>query len=156
MNIYFVRHSEAEDGVDDKLRQLTPNGIIQSQKVGQFLNKLGVEFDAAFTSPLIRAKQTSELITSITNSKNPVQVIETETLLNETTQKVFNNWLKTLLDYNNVLLVGHSPSINKRVAKLLGCEPINSIKMSKASIAWIKTEDGINGILKLFVSHKQL
>ncbi len=62
--IWFLRHGEAEphdSRADDGERPLTATGERQSQTAGQALARLGVEFDAVFTSPKLRARDTTKL-----------------------------------------------------------------------------------------------
>lgn len=63
--LYIVRHGETEWNVEGKLQghsdsPLTQNGILQAQKLAQELRH--INFDQVFTSDLLRAKRTAEII----------------------------------------------------------------------------------------------
>lgn len=64
--IYLVRHAvAAERGdawPDDDQRPLTPRGIARFTEVVNGLVALGLELDEIFTSPLVRARQTAQLL----------------------------------------------------------------------------------------------
>ncbi|MGB9601836.1 MAG: phosphohistidine phosphatase SixA [Verrucomicrobiia bacterium] len=155
MKLFLMRHSDATGGADDNLRSLSEKGVEQSRKIGNFLKNVGIVFDAAFSSPLLRAKQTAEIVVSFTN-KEPLNVVVTDALLNEASQKEFSRFLNDLLAYENVLLVGHSPSIEARLSFLLGIASPDSIKFAKAAVACIETSDGMTGSLLFFVNPKIL
>jgi len=65
MDLYLVRHGEAAPappGRPDAERRLTPRGEAEVMGVALGLRVLGVELDALYTSPLLRARQTAELL----------------------------------------------------------------------------------------------
>jgi len=68
MKLYFLRHAEAQDGTDDGARALTAHGKKEAREVGRFLKRAGIEFDAAYSSPLVRARQTAEIVLEICGS----------------------------------------------------------------------------------------
>lgn len=156
MKLYFVRHAEAEECGDDAARKLTAKGVAQSNKLGKFFASNGISFDMVYSSPLIRAVQTAEYILMAIDSDKKTALNQTSALLNETSQEDFEKFLKGLLIFGKVLLVGHSPSIEERVRNMLGIENKLSFKMPKASVACIETENGVSGVLKFFISHKLL
>lgn len=61
--LWLLRHGEAvPHGArpDDAARELTPKGRRQAQLAGRALASMGVEFDACYASPKVRASQTAE------------------------------------------------------------------------------------------------
>lgn len=156
MRIYFVRHADAEQGDDDASRKLTAKGVIQSEKIGKFLKLNDISFDAIYSSPLVRAVQTGEIIASVISPEKKPEVLQTPVLLNDATQEQFDAFTRSILSKGNVMLIGHAPSIDDRVIRLLGISKNCSLKMPKASVVCIETDDGINGVLKFFISHKYL
>lgn len=63
--VYLIRHGIAEersDRVADDLRSLTAKGIAKTQRVAQRLRGLAVRADTLLTSPLVRARQTAEIL----------------------------------------------------------------------------------------------
>jgi phosphohistidine phosphatase len=62
MQLYLVRHAEAAGGDPDELRPLTPTGREQARSLGARLRQAGVRPDAILTSPLLRARETGELL----------------------------------------------------------------------------------------------
>ena len=62
MRLYLVRHAEAASGSPDGLRPLTAAGREQARALGVQLREQGVRPDAILTSPLMRARETGELL----------------------------------------------------------------------------------------------
>ena len=62
MQLLLVRHAEAASGTPDELRPLTPTGREQARSLGERLRAEGVEPSAILTSPLLRARETGELL----------------------------------------------------------------------------------------------
>ena len=62
MQLYLVRHAEAAQGVPDELRPLTAAGREQARSLGVRLRVEGVRPDAILTSPLLRARETGDLL----------------------------------------------------------------------------------------------
>lgn len=156
MRLYFLRHAAALDGADDAKRPLSATGRRQARKLARFLRRSGVAFDLAFTSPLVRAKQTMAILLDITNEVHPIKAQEVSALLNEADTATFADWLIRLPEAGHVLLVGHEPTISARVRWMLGLEEAESLEMAKGALACIKTTDKRNGSLKLFLTPKSL
>ena len=62
MRVYLVRHAEAAPGDPDHERPLTTMGLEQARRVGERLATETPRPVAVLTSPLLRARQTAELI----------------------------------------------------------------------------------------------
>ena len=60
----YIRHG------DDFVRPLTVEGTMDVTHVAEWLNDLGVEFDAIITSPLKRAQQSASIVSKIFNIEN--------------------------------------------------------------------------------------
>ena len=156
MKLYFLRHAAALDGPDDNVRPLSPLGQKQARKLARFLRRAEMEFDAAFSSPLKRARQTAEIVLRITNEAHPVKLEFADALLNTTPQAEFDRWLTQLPTARHVLLVGHEPSISQRVRQLVGVANPASLEFPKGALACVETGHGPGGELKIFVSPKSL
>jgi len=153
MKLYFLRHAEALDGADDAARPLSPRGKKEAREVARFLKQAGIEFDAAFTSPLVRAKQTAEVVLDVCGS---TKLDVTSALLNEASEATFDEWLKGIPEAKHVCLVGHAPTLAERVRRLLGVEAPETFKMPKAGLACLETENRRTAALKFFITPKVL
>lgn len=154
MRLYFLRHAEALDGANDAVRPLSPRGREQCRQIGRWLAAAGIEIDAAYSSPLVRAKQTAELVLKWAGAAHPESLTIVPALLNETSAPAFARWLKTLATHHHILLVGHAPTLADRVRGLLGMAQPDALKLPKAGLACIDTDDAKTGALKFFVTPK--
>lgn len=76
MELYVVRHGETDFNVQDKYGGsmdilLNDNGLHQAERLVEEL--VGIPFDVIVTSPLLRARQTTEVIKKVINA--PVIVV---------------------------------------------------------------------------------
>ena len=67
MKLYILRHGEAversdADYKDDAKRPLTPKGIQRTKSLAHALRQLGITFDVILASPLVRARETAEIM----------------------------------------------------------------------------------------------
>src|SRR5688572_18099957 len=78
--LYLVRHAIAaergEDWPDDDKRPLTERGISRFKESIAGLKWLDVVVDEIFTSPLVRAKQTADLLAAGLSGKPPVKILD--------------------------------------------------------------------------------
>ena len=156
MKLYFLRHAEALDGEDDAARPLSPDGREQSKAIAKFLSDAGVKFGAAFTSPLVRAHQTAEIVLRTMGLMGDLKLKIADALLNETSESQWNRWLKSLPEEKHVLLVGHAPSIAERVRALLSVAHGDALNLPKGAVACVESDDRHSGRLKYFLTPKSL
>lgn len=67
MQIYFIRHGEATDDVEDRYGgwydpELSPKGKHQAEELAEKLASQGIRVDLILSSPFKRTKQTAEII----------------------------------------------------------------------------------------------
>jgi phosphohistidine phosphatase len=78
--LYLVRHAIAaergEDWPDDDKRPLTARGVARFKESVDGLSRLDVAVDEIFTSPLVRAKQTAEILAGGLPGKPTVKVLD--------------------------------------------------------------------------------
>jgi broad specificity phosphatase PhoE len=84
LKIYITRHGQNEDNENGILNghrdlPLTLKGIDQAREIARKIKETEINFDAVYSSPLIRAYNTAEIISEITSAPLP----EKEALLIE-------------------------------------------------------------------------
>jgi len=116
--LWLLRHGEAvpHESRPDAERELTPRGERQAVAAGAGLAQLGVEFDACYTSPKVRARDTARLACRELN----VEPQEEGALA-----EGFDRDDALELAYRHgadarVLVVGHDPSFTQVVHDLTG------------------------------------
>jgi phosphohistidine phosphatase len=156
MRLYFLRHADALAGADDAARPLSPRGWKQARRLGRFLEEAGVVFDMGYTSPLVRARETAEVVLNCCGVAATSQLKKVEVLANDATQKRFDAWLRSLPDLEHVLLVGHAPTLAERVRSLLGLQDESTLSLPKGAVVCLETKDQRTAALKFFVTPKLL
>lgn len=122
--LWLLRHADAADGMPDDARPLTEKGVRQAQAAGHALARLGVRLDACLSSPKLRALQTAEL------ACDPLGVaVTTEPAL---AGGPFEPE-ELVVGLDDVMLVGHDPSISLALHDLTGVQS----RMSKGGLAGI-------------------
>ena len=74
LELYLVRHGIAEDHAKDggdAARALTDEGIEKLREIGAGLKAIEVRWDLVLTSPLVRARQTADVLLEAMGGKQP-------------------------------------------------------------------------------------
>ncbi|MCC6232006.1 MAG: phosphohistidine phosphatase SixA [Verrucomicrobiales bacterium] len=156
MKIYFLRHTEAGEAAVDSRRCLTAKGRRDARRIGRFLRETGVRFDLVFSSPLVRAVETAELVRSRLPARARSKLREVRALTNGTTEISFSRWLKRLPRSATILLVGHEPSLGMHLRRLLGGPPEDRLPVPKGALIRVDTDDLVQGMLRLVISPGQI
>jgi phosphohistidine phosphatase len=119
--LYIVRHAiAAERGdswPDDSKRPLTEKGIARFREVVAGLTWLDVALDEIFTSPLVRAKQTADLLATHISGKPPVKTLAA--LAPGSSPDEVMAQLAKVAKRRRIALVGHEPDLGELAAHLL-------------------------------------
>jgi phosphohistidine phosphatase len=139
MNLYILRHASAgtrraNPKIDVK-RPLDKEGKQQCLVVGRFLSSLNVQFDRVVSSSLKRALQTAALVGNETGYDGRIEIAEA--LLPEASVARFQELLRSLSNYDNVLVVGHNPSLAVFFGSLLAPAARISTRLRKGAVARI-------------------
>jgi phosphohistidine phosphatase len=139
MNLYILRHASAgtrrANPVVDVKRPLDKEGKQQCILVGSFLTALNVQFDRVVSSPLKRALQTASLVGTETGYESKIDV--SDALAPEAGVQKFQDLVRSLMKYENVLVVGHNPNLAVFFGSLLSASGRISTRLRKGAIARI-------------------
>jgi phosphohistidine phosphatase len=132
--LWLLRHGEAvpHDSKPDAERELTPRGERPAIAAGQALARLGLEFDACYTSPKVRARDTAKHACQALNV-DPVE----EDVLGDGFDR--DDALGLLLRHGadaRVLVVGHEPSFSQVLYDLTG----GRADFKKGGVAAVRAE----------------
>lgn len=145
MEIYIVRHAIAEDtaksGEGDSARELTSEGKQKMKEAAAGFAKLDRKVDRIFASPLIRARQTAEILAGALK-----KTVEEMTELSPAhTPKEVCARLEELGKSKNVMLVGHEPNCSELASYLLVGPSELDIVFKKGSICFIEADKPAQG-----------
>ena len=131
--MHLLRHAHAGDAFewigDDDLRPLTKKGRRQSERLGAFLETHGVRPDVIVTSPLVRARQTAEIVAEALG-----MTVKTDERLGSSFGK---RELWALLDETGareVMFVGHDPDFSLLLTYLIDAAGMNMRKGTLATV----------------------
>lgn len=135
MTIYLIRHGEAEEhkiGRADSERKLTEEGKRKMHRAAEGWKNLINGFDHLVSSPLIRAKETAEIVKEVFE-------IGDEILIDS--RLIFGNKTDSVVDLANELngsiaMFGHEPDFSSHVSNLTS-NGSNSVDFKKGMIAKI-------------------
>jgi phosphohistidine phosphatase len=116
--LWLLRHGEAvpHESKPDFDRELTPRGERQSAAAGEALARLGVEFAACYTSPLVRARKSAELACKPLN----VTPEDRDEIGEGFDVGTVRDLLTAHSDGERILVVGHNPSFEQVVLDMTG------------------------------------
>jgi phosphohistidine phosphatase len=138
--LYVIRHAVAEERgeswPDDAKRPLSEDGASRMRKAARGLDRLGVTVDVVVTSPLVRTKQTAEIVAAALNPKPPV--VTAESLAPDGTYQEIITDLEKQAKRTRIAIVGHEPGIGEFAARLIGSR--HSIPFKKGAICRIDVD----------------
>jgi phosphohistidine phosphatase len=137
MKLLLVRHAIALDrgtpGIADGLRPLTEEGIAKFKKTAKGLSQL-VKADLVLTSPLLRAKQTAEILAR----QWPGVAVHESAPLESGSRARFEDSLRRISQSTVIAAVGHEPSVSEWTAEWLGSESADSFAFKKGGAALLE------------------
>lgn len=142
MNLYLIRHSIAENITMDKKdfdRELTEEGKFVIKKTSEAWKNYIGNVDAVLTSPLKRAIQTAEIIS--TNLQAKQNLIKDNNLGTGSRTADLIDLLNSL-EYKNVVVVGHQPDLSQHINNFCGTGSFN-LAFPPASLAKIEFDNSI-------------
>jgi phosphohistidine phosphatase len=132
----LLRHAHAGDSATweapDELRPLTDKGRRQAERLGRLLAAAGFVPDVILTSPLVRARETAEIVAEALSVAARLEPQLGEMVDLATVEQI----LDAAGNPRRPLLVGHDPDFSALVSELVGAP----IAMRKGSLARIDAE----------------
>jgi len=139
--LYLIRHGVAEERgdawPDDSKRPLSEDGIERFQRCARGLARLDVWIDLVLTSPLVRTRQTADLVASAFDPRP--SIITVESLAPGGTYPSLVADLEKHARKTRVALVGHEPGIGELAARLIGSR--HSFEFKKGAVCRIDVDE---------------
>lgn len=133
-SLLIVRHGVAQSrdafaatGQDDSLRPLTSTGRQRMKAVAKGIQVLVPSIDVLAASPLVRARQTADILSS---RYDGITRASTEALEPERHPNALAAWLKRL-PAGNIAVVGHEPHLGILITWLMSGRTESRVSMRK-------------------------
>ena len=145
MELFLLRHGLAvERGTpgfkDDSARPLTPKGRRQFRKIAAAMQKMGLRFDLILSSPLLRAKQTAEIVVAELKLKKRLKFSNALAPGGDLT--ILLRQLDRLKPSpEKVLLVGHEPDLSRLISLLVTGDWQLQLDFKKGGLCNLETEN---------------
>ena len=140
MELYFLRHGLAGERSEwighDEDRPLTAAGEAQTAREAVGLARLGLIPDLILSSPLVRARQTAEILAQELGI--PERVATDEQLSPGFGRKELRRIVSEHGRRNKLMLVGHEPDFSKVIGRLIGN---GQVVMKKGGLAIVELTD---------------
>jgi phosphohistidine phosphatase len=142
MELYLLRHGIATDvgpkGSGDAGRPLTEEGIARMRDEAHGLQRLGLQLDVLLSSPLVRARQTAEIVGQVLNIEPQL----TPALAPSCGLAQLRDLLGQHRGGQRVMIVGHEPDFSELAGALTGGSRVQFKKGGLARIDTIVLEQG--------------
>jgi phosphohistidine phosphatase len=140
MDLYIIRHAWAgqfgdPQWPDDTQRPLTKKGRKRFAAMVGILSQRGMEPTLIATSPMLRCRQTAEILAEVLLEKP--EIIERQELLPHGDLQSLLNWTAEQADHPQIAWVGHAPDVEQITSALIG-RPEASIRFPKGAIAAVR------------------
>jgi phosphohistidine phosphatase len=147
--LWLLRHGEAEphDAKPDFDRELTERGRDQSRSAGRALSALELTFQAVYTSPKVRARDTALLACEALGE----EPIVTPVLAEAFSVADARDLLLGVEPDGRILVVGHNPDFAQVVHDLTGAR----VDFKKGGVAGVRL-DGTRGELIALLRPREL
>lgn len=131
MDMILWRHAEAEEGLPDRARKLTPKGRRQAARMAKWLTKRLPARPQTIVSPAKRAQQTARALTRRFDTRKAVAVGASARAMLKAA-----GWPGD--DERVVVVVGHQPALGEAAALALGGKSA-PLGLKKSAIVWIES-----------------
>ncbi|MEN0057538.1 MAG: histidine phosphatase family protein [Bdellovibrio sp.] len=146
MELIMIRHAVAEEreefakkGLEDYMRPLTLKGRKRLQKVCMRLHDFIKDIDLIVSSPLVRARQSAEIVSQIFYETKVVEVPE---LVPQSPPPAFLKWLRTQgRHHRRIVMVGHEPHMSSFASYMLSGKSESFIDLKKSGLLILQFED---------------
>ncbi|MFO7654321.1 MAG: histidine phosphatase family protein [Candidatus Krumholzibacteriia bacterium] len=140
LRIHFLRHGLADrseyEGDDDDLRPLTDRGRERMAQEAAAMAELDLRLDVVITSPLLRARQTAEIVAGHLGLDDRLHV--DRGLGPEFSVPELARLLARHPDCERFLLVGHEPGFSEVIGEITGG---SRVVVKKGGLARVDLED---------------
>ena len=139
--LYIIRHGLAEARgdawPDDNKRPLTDEGMSRMRKSVRGLARIGVSIEVILTSPLVRARQTADIVAGGLDPRPSIVIVDSLAPTGSYAAVVKD--LEKHARKCRLALVGHEPMIGELAARLIGSR--HPIEFKKGAVCRIDVDN---------------
>ena len=150
MRLYIVRHAIAvprgTPEVEDDDRALTEEGIAKMKQAAAGLNVLDYVPELILSSPLLRARQTAEILLKAFGKSVELK-ISPALAPSGARQELYHDISLAEKKLKSLMLVGHQPSLGEIAGEIVFGSPEHFVDLKKGGACAIELE-GVRGTLK--------
>jgi phosphohistidine phosphatase len=144
MKLYILRHGEAAEHGDpryknDADRPLTGKGIQRTKALAHTLRQLDITFDVIFSSPLIRARETAEIVERGLRLHGRLELTH-DLAPSGDVEKLVHQINKLRPTPESVLLVGHEPYLGSLISLFCTGGSHLSLTLKKGGLCRMEVE----------------
>ena len=144
MELYLLRHGIAvEHGTPgfetDAARTLTPKGRRQLRQTAAAMKKIDLPFDLILSSPLLRAKQTAEIIAEKLKRTKRLKFSD-ELKPDGSVKNLFRQLNELKSAPESILLVGHEPDMSRMISLLISGGDNATIDFRKGGLCKLEAD----------------
>lgn len=149
MRCYLLRHGVAVEpeswSGNDFERPLTREGCARMEHEARAIDDLSLDLDWIVTSPLLRAKQTAEIVAARLNMR--AKLVEDPRLAGGFNLERLGTIRSDYRAAKAIVLVGHEPAMSLTIGRAIGGA---SVELKKAALAGIEFPDPASSTGTLF------
>jgi phosphohistidine phosphatase len=142
MQLLVIRHARAESvkefaktGVSDELRPLTGDGQERMRLGAIGLHRIVDELDVLASSPLVRARQTADIVAAEFAAP---EIMELDELRPDGPPDAFAEWLQGAGEEETIAITGHNMQLSELVGWLLTGEAEPIVRIKKGAAVMLK------------------
>ncbi|HWO90067.1 MAG TPA: phosphohistidine phosphatase SixA [Gemmatimonadales bacterium] len=160
MEVLLLRHAEAGEAdpkrwPDDSDRPITAEGREKQAAMARAIRKAGLGFEHLVTSPLVRARETADVVAEVFEYHD--EPVVSEALKPGAGPEAMVQLLAKFPPDSRVALVGHEPHLSRTAAALIGRSGDASIDLKKSGVMVIEFDGAPSlgsGTLQLLLKPK--
>ncbi len=144
----MLRHGIAEDATPEKSdedRSLTAEGHARMKQIARGLERALPKAEAIYSSPLLRAVQTSLWVSKAYRSR--VEVKTSDALIPSAGSKEFRALLDSM-EARRVVIVGHEPNLTDNLRALVGLKETDPIELKKGGCYGVRINPDGTAVLE--------
>ena len=127
MRFYLLRHADAvpeDQDLPDIFRYLSVSGRAMARAIGQKLSELGVNVERIYSSPLVRAVQTAELVATAGTLVIALPPLSPRGSVEHAADVISQCGV-------DVIVVGHEPNLSSLGAVLVGADRVAMLQTAE-------------------------